>query len=296
MKPDRIVIGAESERAVGLMRELYEPFTRNRSRLLAMDVRSAELTKYAANAMLATRISFMNELAGFAERAGADIESVRQGMGADPRIGYAFLYPGVGYGGSCFPKDVKALVRSARGAGCEAALLQAVEAVNERQKHRLFEKLSAHFADLNGRTIALWGLAFKPNTDDMREAPSRVLLGSLWAAGARVRAYDPVAMPEARRLFGEHRGLDLCASALQALEGADALAIVTEWPEFRSPEFAEMRQRLKAPVIFDGRNLYDPAQMKAQGWRYYAIGRGVRHRNAAHEDVHAAVRRAVAVA
>ena len=296
MKPDRIVIGAESERAVGLMRELYEPFTRNRSRLLAMDVRSAELTKYAANAMLATRISFMNELAGFAERAGADIESVRQGMGADPRIGYAFLYPGVGYGGSCFPKDVKALVRSARGAGCEAALLQAVEAVNERQKHRLFEKLSAHFADLNGRTIALWGLAFKPNTDDMREAPSRVLLGSLWAAGARVRAYDPVAMPEARRLFGEHRGLDLCASALQALEGADALAIVTEWPEFRSPEFTEMRQRLKAPVIFDGRNLYDPAQMKAQGWRYYAIGRGVRHRNAAHEDVHAAVRRAVAVA
>ena len=296
MKPDRIVIGAESERAVGLMRELYEPFTRNRSRLLAMDVRSAELTKYAANAMLATRISFMNELAGFAERAGADIESVRQGMGADPRIGYAFLYPGVGYGGSCFPKDVKALVRSARGVGCEAALLQAVEAVNERQKHRLFEKLSAHFADLNGRTIALWGLAFKPNTDDMREAPSRVLLGSLWAAGARVRAYDPVAMPEARRLFGEHLGLHLCASALQALEGADALAIVTEWPEFRSPEFAEMRRRLKAPVIFDGRNLYDPAQMQGQGWRYYAIGRGAEQRSAAQEDAHAAVRRAVAVA
>ena len=296
MKPDRIVIGAESERAVDLMRELYEPFTRNRSRLIAMDVRSAELTKYAANAMLATRISFMNELAGFAERAGADIESVRQGMGADPRIGYAFLYPGVGYGGSCFPKDVKALVRSARGVGCEAALLQAVEAVNERQKHRLFEKLSAHFADLSGRTIALWGLAFKPNTDDMREAPSRVLLGSLWAAGARVRAYDPVAMPEARRLFGEHLGLHLCASALQALEGADALAIVTEWPEFRSPEFAEMRRRLKAPVIFDGRNLYDPAQMQGQGWRYYAIGRGAEQRSAAQEDAHAAVRRAVAVA
>jgi len=296
MKPDRIVIGAESERAVGLMRELYEPFTRNRSRLLAMDVRSAELTKYAANAMLATRISFMNELAGFAERAGADIESVRQGMGADPRIGYAFLYPGVGYGGSCFPKDVKALVRSARGAGCEAALLQAVEAVNERQKHRLFEKMSAHFPVLNGRTIALWGLAFKPNTDDMREAPSRVLLGSLWAAGARVRAYDPVAMSEARRLFGEHRGLHLCASALQALEGADALAIVTEWPEFRSPEFAEMRRRLNEPVIFDGRNLYDPAQMQAQGWRYYAIGRGTGHRMSEPEVGNAAVRRAVAAA
>jgi UDPglucose 6-dehydrogenase len=290
IKPDRIVIGAESERAIGLMRELYEPFTRNRSRLIAMDVRSAELTKYAANAMLATRISFMNELAGFAERAGADIESVRQGMGADPRIGHAFLYPGVGYGGSCFPKDVKALVRSATGVGCEAALLQAVEAVNERQKHRLFEKLSAHFPDLNGRTIALWGLAFKPNTDDMREAPSRVLLGSLWAAGARVRAYDPVAMPEARRLFGARRGLELCASALQALEGADALAIVTEWPEFRSPDFAQMRQRLNEPVIFDGRNLYDPAQMHTLGWRYFAIGRGAASRSAV-QDGADAVRR-----
>ena len=290
MKPDRIVIGAESERAIGLMRELYEPFTRNRSRLIAMDVRSAELTKYAANAMLATRISFMNELAGFAERAGADIESVRQGMGADPRIGHAFLYPGVGYGGSCFPKDVKALVHSATGAGCAATLLQAVEAVNERQKHRLFEKLTAHFPDLNGKTIALWGLAFKPNTDDMREAPSRVLLGSLWAAGARVRAYDPVAMPEARRLFGERRGLELCASALQALEGADALAIVTEWPEFRSPDFAQMRQRLKEPVIFDGRNLYDPAQMHTLGWRYFAIGRGAASRAATKDGADAARR------
>lgn len=275
MKPDRIVVGADSERAVQLMRALYEPFTRSHDRLIVMDVRSAELTKYAANAMLATRISFMNELAIFAERAGADIESVRQGVGADSRIGYAFIYPGLGYGGSCFPKDVKALVRSASTAGCDAAILKAVEAVNERQKQRLFEKMTGHFGDLSGKTVAIWGLAFKPNTDDMREAPSRVLLERLWAAGASVRAYDPVALHEAQRLYGERRDLELCSSAMQALEGSDALAIVTEWPEFRSPDIGAMRRALRQPVIFDGRNLYDPAQMHELGWRYYAIGRGL---------------------
>ena len=275
MKPDRIVIGAESERAVGLMRELYEPFTRNRSRLLAMDVRSAELTKYAANAMLATRISFMNELAGFAERAGADIESVRQGMGADPRIGYAFLYPGVGYGGSCFPKDVKALIRSAHEAGHEPTLLDAVEAVNARQKDVVFAKIMRYFdGALTGRTIALWGLAFKPDTDDMREASSRALMEALWRSGARVRAYDPVAMTEARRLYGERPDLTLAASAYEAVQGADALAIITEWKEFRSPDFERLRESLKSPVIFDGRNLYDPHIVERFGLAYYAIGRG----------------------
>jgi UDPglucose 6-dehydrogenase len=274
MKPDRIVVGADSERAARLMRTLYEPFTRNHDRMIVMDVRSAELTKYAANAMLATRISFMNELANLAEEVGADIESVRHGMGSDPRIGYAFIYPGIGYGGSCFPKDVKALVRSAAEAGCRTAILEAVEDVNERQKRRLFAKMQAHFGELAGKTIAVWGLAFKPNTDDMREAASRVLLESLWAAGAAVRAYDPAAMPEAHRLYDKRGRLELCASAMAALDGADALAIVTEWPEFRSPDFASIRETLREPVIFDGRNLYDPTQMASEGFRYYAIGRG----------------------
>ncbi len=291
MKPDRIVVGADSDRAVQSMRALYEPFTRNHDRLIAMDVRSAELTKYAANAMLATRISFMNELANFAERTGADIESVRQGMGSDPRIGYAFIYPGLGYGGSCFPKDVKALVQSATASGCDPAILRAVEAVNERQKHRLFEKMMAHFGDLAGKTIAVWGLAFKPNTDDMREAPSRVLLERLWSAGASVRAYDPVAMQEARRLYGERRELALCSSAAQALEGADALAVVTEWPEFRSPDWPSMRRMLRQAVIFDGRNLYDPVQLESLGWRYYAIGRGVSAQGAARDSAHGQTRR-----
>jgi UDPglucose 6-dehydrogenase len=275
IKPDRVVVGADCERAAQLMRTLYEPFTRNHDRMILMDVRSAELTKYAANAMLATRISFMNEIANLAEEVGADIESVRHGMGSDPRIGYAFIYPGIGYGGSCFPKDVKALVRSAAEAGCRTAILEAVEEVNERQKRRLFAKVEAHFGDLAGKTIAVWGLAFKANTDDMREAASRVLLESLWAAGADVRAYDPAAMAEARKLYGRRAGLTLCASAMEALEGADALAIITEWPEFRSPEFAAIREALSEPVIFDGRNLYDPVQMAREGFHYYAIGRGV---------------------
>jgi UDPglucose 6-dehydrogenase len=280
MKPDRVVIGTDSPRAIETMRALYDPFTRNRDRLIVMDVRSAELTKYAANAMLATKISFINELAGIAERVGADIEKVRQGIGADSRIGYAFIYPGAGYGGSCFPKDVQALQRTAALAGAGSRLLEAVEAVNAAQKQVLYRRVAAHFGgDLAGRTIALWGLAFKPNTDDMREAPSRVLMEALWAAGARVRAYDPVAMGEARRLYGERVGgpeaaLALCASAGEALEGADALAIATEWQEFRSPDFDLLRERLAAPVIFDGRNLYDPALMARLGFTYYGIGRG----------------------
>jgi UDPglucose 6-dehydrogenase len=274
MKPDRVIIGTDSERAADLMRLLYEPFTRNRDRMVEMDVRSAELTKYAANAMLATKISFMNELANLAERFGADIESVRLGIGADPRIGYGFIYPGAGYGGSCFPKDVQALQRSAHEVGYDARILSAVESVNHRQKHILFDKIKGHFRELRGKTIALWGLAFKPNTDDMREAPSRVLMESLWAAGATVRAYDPVAMPECRRLYGERPDLKLCTTSDEVFEGADALAIVTEWQEFRSPDFDAIRAALRTPVIFDGRNLYDPAHMIRAGFSYYAIGRG----------------------
>ena len=276
MKPDRVVVGTDSARATELMRALYEPFTRNRDRMIVMDIRSSELTKYAANAMLATKISFMNELANLAEHFGADIEQVRVGIGSDPRIGYAFIYPGVGYGGSCFPKDVQALSRSAREVGYEADILQAVEAVNSRQKTVLFAKLKAHFGELRGRTIAIWGLAFKPNTDDMREAPSRVLIEALWEAGASVRAYDPVAMPETRRIYGERQDLVLAPDAPAALQGADALAIVTEWQEFRSPDFDHIKATLRTPVIFDGRNLYDPAQMKRQGFIYFAIGRGSR--------------------
>jgi UDPglucose 6-dehydrogenase len=275
MKPDRIVVGTDNPRTAELLKSLYEPFTRNHDRMIVMDVRSAELTKYAANAMLATKISFMNEMANLAECMGADIEKVRIGIGSDPRIGYSFIYPGAGYGGSCFPKDVKALVHSAREHGFDARLLSAVETVNERQKQLLFEKLSAYFAgELRGRTIALWGLAFKPNTDDMREAPSRSLMESLWAAGARVRAYDPVAMREARRIYGGRPDLLLAESTEQALDGADALAILTEWQEFRSPDFEAIRDRLRSPAIFDGRNLYDPALVRSFGLRYFAIGRG----------------------
>jgi UDPglucose 6-dehydrogenase len=273
-RPDRVVIGTDSERAAELLRSLYEPFTRNRDRMIVMDVRSAELTKYAANAMLATKISFMNELANLAEHFGADIESVRVGIGSDPRIGYAFIYPGVGYGGSCFPKDVQALQRSAREVKYEASILAAVETVNNRQKTVLFNKIKAHFKDLEGKTFALWGLAFKPNTDDMREAASRVLMEALWNAGARVRAFDPVAMSECRRIYGERSDLALCDTSAQTLHGADALVIVTEWREFRSPDFEEIKKTLTAPVIFDGRNLYDPSQMRELGFSYYAIGRG----------------------
>jgi len=274
MKPDRVVIGTDSDRATDLLRSLYEPFTHNRDRMIVMDVRSAELTKYAANAMLATKISFMNELANLAERFGADIESVRIGLGSDPRIGYAFIYPGVGYGGSCFPKDVQALQRSAQEAGYDASILAAVESVNDRQKQILFNKIKAHFGELRGKTMAIWGLAFKPNTDDMREAASRVLMESLWSVGAKVRAYDPVAMPECLRIYGQRPDLSLCKSGHEALEGADALAIVTEWREFRSPDFDHIKSALHAPVIFDGRNIYDPGQMAQAGFSYYAIGRG----------------------
>jgi UDPglucose 6-dehydrogenase len=274
LKPDRVVVGTDSDRATELMRSLYDPFTRNHDRMIVMDVRSAELTKYAANAMLATKISFMNELANMAERFGADIESVRIGLGSDPRIGYAFIYPGVGYGGSCFPKDVQALQRSAEEVGYDASILAAVESVNNRQKQVLFNKIKAHFGELRGRTVALWGLAFKPNTDDMREASSRVVMESLWSAGAKVRAYDPVAMPECLRIYGQRPDLILCKTGPDALDGADALAIVTEWHEFRSPDFEAMKGALRTPVIFDGRNLYDPAQMAQAGFSYYAIGRG----------------------
>jgi len=276
MKPDRVVVGTDNPRTAELLKALYDPFTRNRERMIVMDVRSAELTKYAANAMLATKISFMNEMANLAERMGADIEKVRLGIGSDPRIGYSFIYPGAGYGGSCFPKDVKALVHSAGEHGFDVRLLKAVEAVNRQQKQLLFRKIRAWFdGRLDGRTIAVWGLAFKPNTDDMREAPARDLMESLWEAGARVRAYDPVAMGEARRIYGAREDLVLVDGAEAALQGADALAIVTEWQEFRSPDFERVRDALREKVIFDGRNLYDPALVRSYGITYHAIGRGV---------------------
>jgi UDPglucose 6-dehydrogenase len=257
------------------MRALYEPFIRNHDRLIVMDIRSSELTKYAANAMLATKISFMNELANIAERLGADIEKVRIGIGSDPRIGYSFIYPGTGYGGSCFPKDVQALIRSAHEAGHEPQILNAVESVNTRQKEVLFRKMQKHFTDgLKDRTLAVWGLSFKPQTDDMREAPARALIDLLLKAGARVQAYDPVASAEAQRIYAGVAGLTLAKNAYDAARGADALAIVTEWQEFRSPDFERLRQLLKAPVIFDGRNLYDPAMVSRFGLTYYAIGRG----------------------
>ncbi|MBM4231438.1 MAG: UDP-glucose/GDP-mannose dehydrogenase family protein, partial [Gammaproteobacteria bacterium] len=274
MKPDRVIVGSDSPRAIDYLRMLYEPFTRSRERLLVMDRRSAELTKYAANAMLAAKISFINELAGLAERMGADIEKVRQGIGSDPRIGYHFIYPGAGYGGSCFPKDVKALVRTAEEAGMAPLLLTAIERVNERQKTLLLRKLRRYFVDLLGRRIAVWGLAFKPNTDDMREAPSRVLIEGVLAAGATVCAYDPIAMDVARRVFAASAGLRFSDNSMDALEGADALVIVTEWQEFRSPDFDLIKSRMKEPVIFDGRNLYDPATLEAAGIKYFAVGRG----------------------
>jgi UDPglucose 6-dehydrogenase len=274
MRPDRIVIGADDERAVLLMRSLYTPFMRNHDRLQLMDVRSAEFTKYAANAMLATRISFMNELSRLAEQVGVDIEMVRKGIGSDSRIGSHFLYPGAGYGGSCFPKDVKALVRTGRDHGVELGILQAVEAANERQKLVLVDKVTAHFGeDLAGRVFALWGLAFKPNTDDMREAPSRVVVAELVRRGARVQAYDPVAMNEASRVMADLPGVSFAASQTEALQGADALLVITEWKEFRNPDFELIKATLKRPLIIDGRNLYDPALMRLMGLSYEAIGR-----------------------
>ena len=274
MKPDRIIIGTDNPRTAELLKALYAPFNRSRERVITMDIRSAELTKYAANAMLATKISFMNELANLAERLGADIEHVRHGIGSDSRIGYSFIYPGCGYGGSCFPKDVKALERTAQEMGYHAELLSAVENVNDRQKHRLFEKISAHYAnDIKGKTFALWGLAFKPNTDDMREAPSRVLIDALIAAGATVKAYDPEAMHEAQRIYGELNGLVYSSTQSEALIDADALVIVTEWKQFRSPDFEALSQQLTDQVIFDGRNMYEPQLVKQFGLQYYAIGR-----------------------
>lgn len=274
-RPDRIIIGTENEESVELMRALYAPFNRNHDRLLELDTRSAELAKYAANSLLATKISFMNEIAAVAERVGADIESVRRGIGSDPRIGWHFIYAGAGYGGSCFPKDVRALAATAREAGFVPELLSAVEAVNNRQKQVLFEKISRHYGgNLKGRHFALWGLAFKPQTDDMREAPSRVLLESLWEAGATVSAYDPAAMEATRHIFGSRDDLKLEKRPEDVLQGADALIVVTEWRVFRSPDFSEIREKLSAPVIFDGRNLYDPSYLEKLGFIYYGIGRG----------------------
>jgi len=274
MKPDRIVIGTESEKATQLLRNLYTPFQRSRERLIVTDVRSAELIKYAANAMLATRISFMNELAILAEKLGADIEQVRHGIGADPRIGYHFLYAGCGYGGSCFPKDVQALRRTAQENNAPLLVLDAVERANEKQKSVLIEKLKARFGEnLKNRHFAFWGLAFKPDTDDMREAPSRTMMEALWRMGATVAAYDPAAIEETRRIYGQRADLRLADSPMDALHGADALLIVTEWKAFRSPNFDTMKSLLKNPIVFDGRNLYEPASMRAQGFEYFSIGR-----------------------
>jgi UDPglucose 6-dehydrogenase len=274
MRPDRIVIGAEDPRAITAMRAVYAPFQRSHDRMLVMDVRSAELTKYAANAMLATRISFMNEIANLADRLGADVEAVRQGIGSDPRIGYHFLYPGVGYGGSCFPKDVKALQYTARQNGMALEVLGAVEKVNEAQKHVLVDKVVARLGEsLAGRTITVWGLAFKPNTDDLREAPSRVIIDALVRRGARIVAYDPVAMDEARRIYAGTPQVAFAATPVAACEGADALVIVTEWKEFRGQDFGDLRAKLKTPLLFDGRNLYEPALARAAGLEYFSIGR-----------------------
>jgi len=273
MRPDRVIIGAEDARAVTLLRQLYAPFQRNHERIMVMSVRSAELTKYAANAMLATRISFMNELANLAEDIGADIEEVRRGIGSDPRIGYQFLYPGAGFGGSCFPKDVKALQRTATDAGQPLRVLGAVEDVNDAQKHVLGRKIAKRLGNLKGKCVAVWGLAFKANTDDMREAASRTLIADLTAAGARVRAYDPAAAHEAKKIFQNDNNVHIADSAMAALQGADVLAVVTEWQEFRSPDFAAIKAKLKTPAVFDGRNLYDPATLKNLGLEYFPIGR-----------------------
>ena len=277
MRPDRIVLGSARADSIATLRKLYAPFNRNHDRIVAMDVRSAELTKYAANAMLAAKVSFMNEIANIAEKVGADVELVRKGIGSDPRIGWHFIYPGAGYGGSCFPKDVQALARTAAQHGHEPLLLNAVEAVNERQKGHLFELVLRHYGAaeaLRGKTFAVWGLAFKPDTDDMRAASSRRLLQQLWEAGAKVRAFDPEARAEAQRIFGERDDLVLCETADEALQGADALAVVTEWRQFRSPDFAVVRNALRDRAIFDGRNLYDPAEVESAGLAYWGIGRG----------------------
>ncbi|MGY1424879.1 UDP-glucose dehydrogenase family protein [Lysobacter sp. A289] len=275
MRPDRIILGTDDLDAVDKMRHLYAPFVRSHDRFVVMDVRSAELTKYAANAMLATKISFMNEIAHIAERVGADVEMVRQGIGSDPRIGWQFIYPGAGYGGSCFPKDVQALARTAHQYGHEPRLLNAVEKVNERQKDHLFELMQRHYGDaLAGKTVAVWGLAFKPNTDDMRAAPSRRLLEQLWSVGAKVQAFDPEAAAETRRIFGDREDLLLCDSEYAALSGADALVVVTEWKQFRSPDFSRLSEELADAVIFDGRNLYPPDEVETAGIAYYGIGRG----------------------
>lgn len=274
MKPDRIIVGTNNVRTAELLKALYAPFNRNHNRLLVLDVRSAELAKYAANALLATKISFMNELSNIAELTGADIEQVRLGIGSDPRIGYHFIYPGAGYGGSCFPKDVRALERTAKSFGYDAKLLASVEEVNHAQKRVLPRKILEHYqGDIKGKTFALWGLSFKPNTDDMREASSRVLMEALWEQGASIRAYDPEAMPETQRIYGERPDLTLMESPEEAVEGADALIVVTEWNVFRSPDFADMKQKMKSPVIFDGRNIYNPSLLKDMGFAYSSIGR-----------------------
>ncbi|AGH43763.1 UDP-glucose dehydrogenase family protein [Paraglaciecola psychrophila] len=276
MRPDRIILGTDSESAEKKLRELYSPFNRNHDKIIVMDIRSAELTKYAANCMLATKISFMNEMSNLAEVFGADIENVRKGIGSDPRIGYQFIYPGCGYGGSCFPKDVQALARSASAAGYTARVLEAVEAVNYSQKEKLFEYIYKHFSgDLKGKTVALWGLSFKPNTDDMREASSRVLMEKLWAAGASVKAYDPEAMEETQRIYGSRDDLALMGTKEAALDGADFLVICTEWQSFRAPDFELIKQKLSMPLLFDGRNLFEPTLMMEYGLHYYAIGRGL---------------------
>ncbi len=274
-RPDRIVIGCEREEVREVMRDLYAPFNRNHDRIMFMDLRSAELTKYAANCMLATKISFINQIAELAEHLGADIEAVRMGIGADQRIGYHFIYPGCGYGGSCFPKDMRALIHSAQEANCSSDLLQAVEAINQRQKHKLFERINAFYkGELKGKTFALWGLAFKPNTDDMRDAPSRVLMEALWAAGAHVRAFDPESMQETQRLYPDQPNLSLMGTPESALVGADALIVCTEWQQFKAPDFKLIEERLKAPVIFDGRNLYDADRLARKGFKYFPMGRG----------------------
>ncbi|MBT1450711.1 UDP-glucose/GDP-mannose dehydrogenase family protein [Glaciecola sp. XM2] len=275
MRPDRIILGTTSERSEKKLRELYAPFNRNHDKIIVMDVRSAELTKYAANCMLATKISFMNEIANLAELFGADVENVRKGIGSDPRIGYQFIYPGCGYGGSCFPKDVQALVRSATAVGYQAKVLEAVEAVNYRQKEKLFDYIMRHYNnDINGKTIALWGLSFKPNTDDMREASSRVLMEKLWEQGAKVQAYDPEAMEETQRIYADRDDLALMGTKESALNGADCLVICTEWQAFRAPDFDLIKNKLTDPLVFDGRNLFEPSLMSEYGLHYYAIGRG----------------------
>jgi UDPglucose 6-dehydrogenase len=274
MKPDRIIIGTDTGAAEALLREVYAPFNRNHEKIIAMDLRSAELTKYAANCMLATKISFINEIANLADVFGADVEKVRLGIGSDPRIGYQFIYPGIGYGGSCFPKDVRAMIRSAEEMGFDPLVLRSVEARNNRQKHFLVDKILGYFGgDISGRVFALWGLAFKPNTDDMRDAPSRVIMEALWAAGATVRAYDPKALDEARRIYGDRNDLVLCEHQEDALVGADALVVATEWKSFAAPDFGTIRSRLRQPVIFDGRNIYDPATIARHGMDLVAIGR-----------------------